>query len=101
MALPAVPPFPLTMAVVLPLGRTMMMADSLRRNETAGLNLRLLRICLIIVRGNHTAVRVAQFQHRVDQDIGNSKMRQGLAKRTHDYLGPAIAGDIRRSSHSD
>jgi len=34
MALPAVPPFPLTMAVVLPLGRTMMMADSLTFGET-------------------------------------------------------------------
>jgi hypothetical protein len=26
-------------------------------------------------------------------------MRQGLAKRTHDYLGPAIAGDKSADRH--
>src|SRR5438552_59664 len=71
----------------------------IRRRQTGGLNLGLLAVSPVVVKGDDRAISIMQLQCRIGQRIGNPKLCQTGPNGAHDYILLSAAGDDKAADH--
>src|SRR5207237_8981926 len=69
------------------------------RRKTGGLNLGLLAVSPVVVKGDEGAIAIMQLQRRIGQRLGNAILGQGGANGAHDYILLPGAGDDQAADH--